>query len=167
MNTTADINGLVLQKQKFHLYGIHTLRNLLKKEVPMNKWLTLLISLLMVLGCTRRDIVDGLSTKALLPVNVYWTKANLKAQNTTVMVYDESGALYLEKSFSSSADHLSAYGEIALEPGDYTVIVFNEIRGRRSIRRLGRADRRGQGWGNAADSAGELRSEARRVGKEC
>ena len=83
----------------------------------------------MVLGCTRRDIVDGLSTKALLPVNVYWTKANLKAQNTTVMVYDESGALYLEKSFSSSADHLSAYGEIALEPGDYTVIVFNEIRG--------------------------------------
>lgn len=81
---------------------------------------------IVLFACERRPLDEAIYTKALIPVKAYWDLAEITPRNATVMVYDQNGDLYLEKSFSSENEF--AYSEILLDPGIYTVFVFNEIR---------------------------------------
>lgn len=77
-------------------------------------------------GCDRRPLEDELLMTVKIPIKIYWDLAEIKPKNATALFYAADGSLYKEWQTSSKPDY--AEGEVELEPGTYTVVVFNELR---------------------------------------
>lgn len=97
----------------------------------------IIVGLFVVFSCHRRPLEEEYIDKAKLPVNIFWQKARywdpiindsvrIKVHNASLLIYDESGNLYLEKVFSSNDS--VARTEILLDPGKFTIFAFNEKR---------------------------------------
>ncbi len=95
------------------------------------RYIRLMLLMTMVLNflsCERRFLEEEIKTPdgAKIPVTIYWERANIIPQNVTVLVYKEDGDLFLETFFENAG--ASAYTEIYLPVGTYSIISFNEKR---------------------------------------
>lgn len=87
----------------------------------------LMSTVLNLSSCERRPLEEfSIPDGARIPVTIYWDQANIIPQNVTVLIYNEDGSLFLETVFENSG--VSAYTEVYLPAGIYTVIGFNEMR---------------------------------------
>lgn len=77
-------------------------------------------------GCDRRPLEEGAICRIAIPIKIYWDLAEITPKNATVIFYTSDGALY--KEWRSSSYPTYAEGEVELEPGDYTIVAFNELR---------------------------------------
>jgi hypothetical protein len=88
----------------------------------------LIAAVLNFLSCERRLLEDEINIPdgAKVPIEINWEESGLTPQNVTVLIYNADGSLYLETFFENGGS--SAYTEVYLPSGTYTVIAFNEKR---------------------------------------
>ena len=86
----------------------------------------MLTTLVLLSSCERRPLEDEFISKAKIPIVIYWDLAEITPKNATVMFYAEDGSLY--KEWITASEATKAVGEVELEPGNYTVVAFNELR---------------------------------------
>ena len=84
------------------------------------------LMLVALLGCDRRPLEGESICRKAIPIKIYWDLAEISPKNATVMFYASDGSLY--KEWRSSSYPAYAEGEVELEPGDYTIVAFNELR---------------------------------------
>lgn len=97
-----------------------------RKRISPIIWLWTILSLFIVQSCDRRPLEEETSGRVTIPIKVYWDRAEIAPKNVTAMFYAADGTLY--KEWRSSSFPTYAQGEVELEPGHYTVVVFNELR---------------------------------------
>lgn len=86
----------------------------------------LLSTLILLNGCEPRLLEEGFIGTAKIPIVIYWDLAEITPKNATVMFYTEDGSFY--KEWRTASGVTKAEGEVELEPGNYTVVAFNELR---------------------------------------
>lgn len=97
----------------------------IKKEAAIS-FLGSVLLLVALIGCNRRPLEEDAICRKVIPIKIYWDLADITPKNATVIFYSSDGALY--KEWRSSSYPTYAEGEVELEPGDYTVVAFNELR---------------------------------------
>lgn len=96
------------------------------KKGMVTSFLCGILIFVVLTGCDRRPLEEDTTCRLAIPIKIYWDLAEITPKNATVMFYTSEGALY--KEWRSSSYPTYAEGEIELEPGDYTIVAFNELR---------------------------------------
>lgn len=80
-------------------------------------------------SCYRKPLYDECIcvTTLSIPIDVDWETSGVEPQNVTVLIYNsDDGSLYYEHQYQQNDNDIQSYVE--LPSGDYTAVVFNELR---------------------------------------
>lgn len=98
------------------------------KRIQYIRLMLLMATIFSWLSCERRPLEEEVRIPdgAKVAITIDWEQAEIRPQNVTVLIYKEEGDLFLETFFENAG--ASAYTEVYLPTGTYTIIGFNEKR---------------------------------------
>ncbi|MFI3281930.1 MAG: DUF5119 domain-containing protein [Rikenellaceae bacterium] len=94
------------------------------------KLLILPLIIVVLHSCERQKLMEDCicTTKAAIPIHIDWEASGVTPKNVTVLLYNKSdGSLAQEHMFQHNDADIQSY--IYVPMGEYTVVVFNELRG--------------------------------------
>lgn len=90
----------------------------------------LLLSHICTVSCERQEILKECfcTNSAKIPITVDWSNLSIVPQNVTMMFYNNSdGSFALEHRYEHNNNSVHSY--VHVPEGEYTVVIFNELRG--------------------------------------